>query len=171
MDKIKKILKELVPYIIIIIVVVIIRSYIITPVRVEGSSMNPTLNNNDILILKKYDKSYKRFDIVVLNYNGEKLIKRIIGLPGETVEYKNNKLYINGKPVKQTFKTNTDTSDFSLDELFGNETKIPKDSYFVMGDNRNHSTDSRIIGFVKKQDIKGTIGIALFPLNKIFKKY
>lgn len=156
----KKFIKELIPYVIIIVVVVLIRAFIITPVQVDGNSMYPTLKDNEILLLKKYDKKYKRFDIVVLNYNNSKLIKRIIGLPGEHIEYKDNKLYINGKYVKENFKRNTETSDFEIDK------KIPKDYYFVMGDNRDNSTDSRIIGFISKNDLEGVSDIALFPFDR-----
>lgn len=155
-----KIFKEIIPYIVIIVVVVLIRSFIVTPVQVDGSSMKPTLKNNDVLILKKYDKNYKRFDVVVLYSGVGRLIKRVIGLPGETVEIKNNKLYINDKLVKQNFKTNTETSDF-------NKVKVPKGKYFVMGDNRNNSTDSRFIGFIDKKDIKGKVKLRIFPFNKI----
>ena len=155
-----KFIKELIPYVIIIVVVVLIRSFIITPVQVDGNSMYPTLKNNEILLLKKYDQKYKRFDIVVLNYNNSKLIKRIIGLPGEHIEYKDNKLYVNGKYVKENFKRNTETSDFEVDK------KIPKGYYFVMGDNRDNSTDSRIIGVISKDDIEGVSDIALFPFDR-----
>lgn len=168
----KQLIKDLVPYVIIIAVVVLIRTFIATPVQVSGVSMKPTLSNGEILLLKKYDKSFKRFDVVVLNYNNDKLIKRIIGLPGETVRYEDDHLYINGKEIKENFKTNTYTKDFDLDEAFGSGDgtyKVPEDYYFVMGDNRNNSKDSRIIGCVSKKDIKGTIGIAIFPFNKIGK--
>ena len=163
-QKISGVLKATLPYIIIIIVVALIRTFIITPVQVEGMSMFSTLNDKEILLLKKYDKNYKRFDIVVFNYNNTKLIKRIVGFPGDTVEYKNNKLYINGKYVKESFlKNNQKTVDFKLEEL-GYE-KIPRDYYFVMGDNRTNSTDSRIIGLVSSSDIEGTTNFAIFPLS------
>ena len=168
----KNIIKELIPYVIIIIVVVLFRTFIATPVQVSGVSMVPTLSNKEILILNKYDTSYKRFDIVVLNYGHDKLIKRIIGLPGEKVKYVDDKLYINDKLVKENFKTNTYTKDFDLAESFGNgkdSYTIPKGYYFVMGDNRNNSKDSRIIGCIPKKDIKGTISVAIFPINKIGK--
>ena len=113
----EKIIKELIPYIIIIVVVVLIRSFIITPIKVDGASMEPTLNDNEILILKKYDHSFDRFDVIVFEHNGNRLIKRVIGLPGDYVEYKNDKLYINGKYIKETFKTNTETSDFKLEDI------------------------------------------------------
>ena len=96
-NKIEKFFKELIPYIIIIIVVILIRTFIITPVRVDGDSMNPTLENTNLLLLEKFNKNYKRFDVIVFNHNNTKLVKRIIGLPGDSIEYKTDKLYINGK--------------------------------------------------------------------------
>ena len=163
-QKASGVLKATLPYIVIVIVVALIRTFIITPVQVDGMSMYPTLDHKEILILKKYDKSYDRFDIVVFNYNDTKLIKRVIGLPGDYVEYKNNKLYINGKHVKEYFLTDEETYDFSLKDL-GYKT-IPKGYYFVMGDNRTNSKDSRIIGLISAKDIEGTTNFAVFPLNK-----
>ena len=162
----KKIIKELYPYVIIVVVVVLFRTYIATPVRVDGDSMKDTLNNNDILILNKLDKSYKRFDIVVVNYNNTKLVKRIIGMPGENISYKDNELYINDKRYEdiETSRTN----DFSLEELYALE-RIPDNYYFVMGDNRGNSLDSRDyrVGLIKKEDIVGVTIFRLFPFNKI----
>ncbi len=164
----KKFLKEIYPYIIIVIVVVIIRTFIATPVRVDGESMNSTLSDGDILILNKLDKSFKRFDIVVINYKGSKLVKRIIGLPGENIEYKDNILYINGNITNDVAVART--SNFSLEQLY-NIKKIPNNCYFVMGDNRGNSMDSRDyrIGLINKKNIVGTTSIRLFPFNKIDK--
>lgn len=158
-----KIIKEIIPYVIILILVVSIRSFIVTPVRVIGSSMDPTLLEDEILILNKYDKSYNRFDIVVLKYDNSKLIKRVIGLPGEHVKYVDNKLYINNEIVEENF-IGTTTNDFDLKSL--NADVIPKGYYFVMGDNRNNSTDSRIFGLVSKDDMMGTTTFALFPFKR-----
>ena len=167
-EKIINIAKEIVPYILVILLAILIRTFIASPVRVNGSSMYATLKEGDILLLNKIDKNYKRFDIVVINNNGTKLIKRIIGLPGENVEYKNNSLYINNKYVKDVSKEVT--GDFSLEDLYGYK-MIPKGYYFVMGDNRDGSSDSRDlrIGLIKKSDIKGKAKFRLWPLNKIGK--
>ena len=129
--------------------------------------MDPTLEDNEILLLKKYDHNFERFDIIVFNYNGSRLIKRVVGLPGDYVEYKDNKLYINDKRVKEDFIGTEKTNDFKLEEL-GFDV-IPKGHYFVMGDNRNNSTDSRVIGLVKEEDIYGSTNLSLFPLSKIGK--
>lgn len=156
-------IKEISIYVFIILGIILIRTFVVTPVRVDGDSMNNNLKNGEILLLKKYDKSFDRFDVVVFNYKGEKLIKRIIGLPGESVSYKDNKLYINGEYVEENMIDKI-THDFNLSTL-GVET-IPDDYYFVMGDNRTNSTDSRFIGLINKKDILGTTNFIIFPFNK-----
>ena len=158
-----KIIKELIPYVIIVIVVVFIRTFIVTPAMVDGASMEPTLEDRDVLLINKYDDSIDRFDIVVFNYEGERLIKRVIGLPGDHIKYQNNKLYVNGKLVKENFK-HDDTEDFDLASLGYNEVK--DGYYFVVGDNRGISKDSRIIGLVSKKNIIGKTNYAIFPFNK-----
>ena len=158
-----KFIKTIYPYIIIAIVVILIRTYILTPVIVSGSSMDNTLKNGELLLLKKFDKNYERFDIVVFDYNNSKLVKRIIGLPGETLEYKDGVLYINGQVVDDPFASIT--KDFKLSDL--NINVIPDDYYFVMGDNRTNSSDSRIIGPINKSSINGITSFSLWPIGFI----
>lgn len=114
-----RIIKELIPYAIIVLVVVLIRTFIATPVIVSGSSMDPTLKNGEILILNKLARKFTRDDIVVIDarINGkkERIVKRVIGLPGETIEYKKGFLYINGKRVHDDFADIT--RDFTLEEI------------------------------------------------------
>lgn len=160
--------KEIVPYIVIIVIVVLIRSFIITPVKVDGLSMYNTLDDGEILLLKKYDKSYERFDVVVFSEGSNRLIKRVIGLPGDKIKYKNNKLYINGKYVKESFlKNNQETYDFNIKDIGYDE--VPEDCYFVLGDNRENSKDSRVLGPIDKEKIQGSVDLAIFPFNKIGK--
>lgn len=157
-----KIIKELIPYVVIIIVVVLIRTYIVTPVRVDGPSMNPTLQNGQILLLNKTNKKYKRMDVVVFQYGDERLIKRVIGLPGESVLISDNTLFINGKEIED-YRPDVETANFKYDEV------IPEGYYFVLGDNRYNSSDSRVFGLVSEEDIKGTASIRIFPFTKIGK--
>ena len=118
-DKIKNLIKELYPYVLIILIVIIIRTFIITPVIVSGGSMIPNLNDSELLLVRKigYNSDViKREDIVVINDGKEEIIKRIIGLPGEHISYKNNKLYVNDKLVEESYKFRK-TADFNLEEI------------------------------------------------------
>ena len=172
-EKIIKTLKEILPYIIILVLVILIKTYIISPIQVNGRSMVNTLHDKDIMILNKFHYRFneiKRFDIVVIKYEDTYLIKRVIGLPGENIEYKDNKLYIDGKHIKEDYlDEETFTSDFKLKDIIDDE-KIPKNSYFVMGDNRSHSTDSRVLGVFDKKLIEGKTSLTLFPFNRLGNK-
>ena len=159
-------LKELIVYGSIILAIIIIRSFIITPVRVNGTSMYPTLKHGEIMLLNKYYYHFnniKRFDIVVVKTDDDKIIKRVIGLPGETLKYENHTLYIDGKEVKEKY-LKQETDDFDLESL--GYTKIPSDCYFVMGDNRENSKDSRMIGCVDKKQITGKTNLVILPIKK-----
>ena len=161
MNQLLKLLKELLPYIIIIIVVIIIRTFIFTPVVVNGPSMMNTLHNGDVMILDKIGMKLggiKRFDIVVIQTGKTKIIKRVIGMPGETISYHDNKLYINGKEVSDNH-SNEVTYDFE-------EVKIPDGEYYVLGDNRTDSVDSRILGTIPKNEILGHATFIIYPFNR-----
>lgn len=164
-----KYFKEIVPYIVIIILIVLIRTFIVTPVRVTGESMDETLKDGQVLILNKTVKNYERFDIVVIKYGNEKIIKRVIGLPRERISYSDNKLFVNGKTVKESFNHGK-TNDFSIKDVTNGENeKIPDGYYLVLGDNRPNSYDSRQIGLIKKENIIGKVDLRIYPLNKIQK--
>lgn len=155
-----KVIKEVIPYIVIVVVVILIRTFIITPVRVDGDSMKNTLKNGDILLLYKLS-SIDRFDIIVLDEekDNEKIIKRVIGLPGETVAIKKGKIYINDKVIDDDYAYGQ-TSDY-------NKVTLKDDEYFILGDNRLISKDSRYFGPIKDNEIKGKIVFRLFPFTKI----
>lgn len=155
-----KIIKEIIPYIVIVLVVVLIRTFIITPVRVDGDSMKNTLKNGDILLLYKLG-SINRLDIIVLDEekDNEKIIKRVIGLPGETVAIKKGKIYINDKVIDDEYAYG-ETSDYD-------KVTLEDDEYFILGDNRLISKDSRCFGPIKENEIKGKIVFRLFPFTKI----
>ncbi len=160
-----KFLKELYPYVLIIIIILLIRTFIVTPVRVDGISMENTLFDGDILLLNKLDRDYDRFEVVVVDIetSSNDIIKRIIGTPGDSIKYINDTLYINDQKVDEDF-LKTDTPDFSLSDI-GYKT-IPDGYYFIVGDNRNDSSDSRTIGLISEKDIKGSASFVIYPFNK-----
>lgn len=163
-NKLKSFLKEYVPYFLVIILVLIIKRWVVSPIQVNGESMMKTLRDGDIMILNVIGyrfENIKRFDIVVVDTKEEYIIKRIIGLPGEEVEYKDNHLYINGKEIIDNHGSKK-TDDFKV--------KVPKDSYFVLGDNRTNSLDSRYFGSFKKSDILGKTSLTVFPFNRFGNK-
>ena len=167
-----KIIKELLQYAIIIVVVVLIRMFIITPVVVSGGSMKPNLQDGELLLERKIGyngSSIKRFDIVIIKEEKEEIIKRIIGLPGEHISYKSNKLYVNDKLVEENFKFR-DTSDFNLEEICSCSS-IPEGKYLVLGDNRPISKDSRTIGLIDEKDILGKAVYRIWPISKIGSVY
>lgn len=157
-----KLIKSLIPYIIIIVVVVFIRTFIITPVKVNGTSMYPTLEGDEIMLLNKLGK-IDRFDIVVLKLDGENdnLIKRIIGLPGETVEIYDNQIYINDELLEDPYGYGV---TYNIDPV-----TLSDDEYFILGDNRIVSLDSRVFGKIHRSEIKGTTNFIMYPFSKIGK--
>ena len=156
----QKFIKEYGTYIILILLVILVRSFIVTPVRVNGTSMDKTLKEGEILLLYKIAK-IERNDIVVVDENvqGSKIIKRVIGMPGETIKCEDGIIYIDDQKYKDKYAYG-DTSDFD-------EVKLKKDEYFVLGDNRLVSEDSRYFGPVKEKYIEGETSVVIFPFNKI----
>ena len=167
-------IKEWLPYIVIALIIIILRTYVITPVIVKGESMEPNFIDGEVLFLSKISyktKDIKRFDVVVVNTDNDLIIKRVIGLPGEKVEYKDNKLYINDEIVEDIYQKDN-TADFDIEDICKKSkdyctTIIPEDKYLVLGDNREVSADSRLKGFFSTDDIKGKIVFRLWPFNKI----
>lgn len=167
--EIKEFLKDSAKYILTIIAVLFVVVYVVSVQQIMGPSMKPTLNNGDIVLLNKFQ--YRLFDvkrnqIIALNYKDTKyMVKRVIGLPGEKIEFKDNTLYINDKPYTEPFIKDVKTDDFSLKDI-GYDV-IPEDMYLVLGDNRENSMDGRDYGLIKKKDIIGKASIRIWPLNKI----
>lgn len=167
---IRELLKDSLKLILIVFVILFLMIYIVSVTQVVGSSMSPTLSDGEVLILNKFNYrifDVKRGDIISLDYEDTKyLIKRIIGLPGETVEIKNNQLYINNTLYEEDYLPDDLVyPDFSLNDL--GYSVIPDDMYLVLGDNREDSLDSREIGLIKKEEINGKIIFRLWPINKI----
>ncbi|MDI3409655.1 signal peptidase I [Bacillus sonorensis] len=145
-----------------------VKNAIFIEYKVEGVSMNPTFQEGNTLLINRFAHHFQtinRFDILLFK-GPEKdvFIKRIIGLPGETLKYEDDQLFINNKPIKEPYLDELKavtaggdlTGDFTLEEVTG-EKKVPANHYFVLGDNRIHSYDSRHFGFVSDRDIVGIV--------------
>ena len=174
-ERSKSMLRTILGYILYILVIIGLTWMIVTFVgqrtRVSGQSMETTLQDGDNLIVDKISYRFhdpSRYDIIVFPYKYEEntfYIKRIIGLPGEIVQVKDGYTYINGKKL---------TSDIYgrevMDEpgIAEEPVKLGKDEYFVLGDNRNDSTDSRDpdVGVLKKSDLMGRAWLRIYPFNK-----
>ncbi|MFV0558324.1 MAG: signal peptidase I [Enterococcus sp.] len=156
--------------------VLLLRHFIFTPVVVRGDSMNPTIHNGEHVIALKH-LPVERFDIVTFpapDQAGENYIKRVIGLPGETVAYENDHLLINGQEVAEPYLNELKkqvpteellTYDFTMAN-FG-VTKIPEGEVLVLGDNRQISKDSRSIGFIKEAQISGNVKFSFWPIHEV----
>ncbi|WP_078681609.1 MULTISPECIES: signal peptidase I [Clostridium] len=165
-----KSLIELIKSIIIaIIAAILIITFVFETVSVDGQSMFPTLNHKDRLIVQKvsyYFSKPKKGDIIVFKYPSdtrEKFIKRIVAVAGDKVKIENNKLYVNEVEVYEPY----------LNEKFingsYNEVVVPENTFFVLGDNRNYSRDSRYpdVGFVNNKLIVGKASFRIYPFNRI----
>lgn len=156
----------------------IIRVFLFTPIVVDGVSMMPTLEDGDRMIVNKIGYTIgkpKRFDIVVFHAPEQKdYIKRVIGLPGDEVEYRDDVLYINGEPFeepyldkyKAEFTDSPLTEDFTLEEKI-QEQVVPEGHIFVLGDNRRKSKDSRHIGVVSIDEVIGSTKLVFWPFEDI----
>ncbi len=163
-----------------IIVLTLLRVFVFTPTSVSGDSMNPTMVDRERVIASKLS-SIERFDVVTFpapDNPKKNYIKRVIGLPGDKIEYKDDTLYVNDKvieePYLQEYKENPEgtiryglplTQDFNMEDLLG-EAVVPEGHLFVMGDNRQNSKDSRMVGFINEEDIMGNVKFVFWPPEK-----
>lgn len=177
MEKIKKYLYSIIEMIVIIVITVCVFKFMVIPVRIDGISMENTLHDQSIALINAIgvkEENIDRFDVVVIYSEelNEKIIKRVIGLPGDHIEFKDDVLYVNDQIMEQNFldkdfvedskmKYNADvfTDDFTVD--------VGEGEYFVMGDNRLRSTDSRRLGTFTIDDIIGVKGAVIFPFKDI----
>lgn len=148
----------LLPFMIALISVILIKSFLFTILIVEGESMLPTLKDGDRLLVnvfaaKQHDVKYG--DIVIVRYTEEdktkRLVKRVMGVAGDELEVKDGYLYRNNDLVEEDYINET-----QMEQDMGPIT-VKEDQYFVMGDNRNYSLDSRIIGAIEEKDIIGIV--------------
>ncbi|WP_449536525.1 signal peptidase I [Ferdinandcohnia sp. Marseille-Q9671] len=158
-----------------IILAIIIRTFLFTPAVVQGASMNPTLHDQDRMLVTKIGEP-ERFDIVVFQATETKrYIKRVIGLPGDRIEYRDDTLFVNGKPYEEPYLDRYKqevidgplTNSFTLLETPVESEVVPEGHLFVLGDNRRNSMDSRHIGAVPMDKLIGTTNIVFWPLKDI----
>ncbi|PGA17931.1 signal peptidase I [Bacillus pseudomycoides] len=180
MEKSKK--KEIVSWVktigITLGIALIVRGILFTPSLVQGESMMPTLENNERVLVNKIGfnvQGLNRFDIIVFHgKEGYDLVKRVISLPGDTIEYKNDVLYVNGKAVDEPYLADYKaevskgklTPDFTLEQKTG-KTKVPEGQVFVLGDNRQVSKDSRMFGCISEDQIVGKGEAVFWPLQQV----
>ena len=156
--------------IIIIVLAFIIRVYLIQPFIVEGESMEPTFQNNDYLITEKVSfriHAPQRGEVIIfhppdnpsLNY-----IKRLIGLPGDRIQIKDGQVFVNGEKIDESYLA-TDSNTFAGKESYS--VTLNQDEYFVLGDNRDHSRDSREIGAIPRTNIVSRVWFRLLPIGQI----
>ena len=191
-----KFLKEWGPFILFVLVLGLSRLFLWQPVKVDGHSMDPTLADGERLIVLDPTK-INRFDIVVAKETEDgqtkEIVKRVIGMPGDTITYNDDTLYINGKEVdekyldeyKQALDDDQLQDIYAYNSLFqelaekadafttdsdGNTeftVKVPKGEYYLMGDDRIVSKDSREVGTFPKSSIVGEVKFRFWPLSKI----
>jgi signal peptidase I len=150
-----------------ILIALLINVFIGQATRVEGQSMEPNLHSDQRLVVEKVSYRFhgpQRFDIVVLklpSQGDELLIKRVVGLPGETVEIRDGLIYVNGEPLDEPF-ANGDTRPGRTGRVM-----VPPLHVFVLGDNRNHSNDSRSFGPVPIENIVGRAWVSYWPPEEV----
>lgn len=148
-----------------VLVALLVRQYLFTFVVVDGSSMERTLSDGDVLavsIVKYHIGKPERGDVVVCDYPGkeEHYVKRIIGLPGEEIEIMDGVVSINGMALSEPYIAEEPLLDLP-------KQIVPESSYFVMGDNRNHSNDSRSVGPIEEDLLMGKAFAVAWPLRSI----
>jgi signal peptidase I len=154
--------KKLIFFLAAFLTVILFRTVVMERTIISGNSMYPTLMDSDVCLTAKYRNEPERYDIVVAKVQCHTIIKRVIGLPGETLEVKGGKVYIDGKEVTTEYDFYTENGGI-LSEPY----TLTTDEYFLMGDNRQESYDSREFGSIKKEDIKGIVLCRIFPFMDI----
>lgn len=156
---------------IVLIVAFLLRKVVVQPFVVEGSSMEPNFHNSEYLLVDQLSYRFhqpKRGDVIIfkaptnpnVNY-----IKRVIGLPGETVEIKSGKVYINSKLLDESFLKEMQQTLIYASKTKGLTTTLGEKELFVMGDNRDNSSDSREWGTLPEQNIIGRVFLIVYPFD------
>lgn len=151
------------------IIAIVIRQFLFTPVIVSGQSMEPTFENANKIVISKIHK-INRFDMIVFHApnSEEDFIKRVIGLPGDVVVMKDDKLTINGVEYEEDYIQANKEKMFEGQKLTEDfEVEVPQGHLYVLGDNRRHSTDSRELGVINEKSVVGAVTFKFYPLRDI----
>ena len=145
-------------------VAVLIATLFLPILQISGDSMSPTLEHDEVVVLLK-TKKFERGDLIGFYYQGKILLKRVIALPeDEVVIDAEGNVYVNGELLEETYATDKGLGDCDLEFLY----KVPGTSYFVLGDRRSNSVDSRnsLVGPISREDIIGKVYIRVWPFSK-----
>jgi signal peptidase I len=156
-----------------VLIAVVLIVFIYQPVKVEGTSMEPTLTNDERIFINKFTYRFglagiARGDTVVFWYPqdlSKSYIKRVIGLPGDRVRVDGGQVYVNGQLLEEEYVPSINRDSVSWRD--GEEQTVPVDKYFVLGDHRSSSSDSRTWGYVPRDNIYGRAVFVYWPLDKI----
>lgn len=143
-----------------------VREFLFEPVIVEGGSMQPSYYENDKLVLSKTAKIGNFDTIVFLAPNGSRFIKRVIGIPGDHIKMAGGEIILNGEPLDEPYLDKGGNDEFMAQPQLASEFSVPPDCYYVLGDNRANSTDSRVLGFIQKQDVLGEVKFRFAPFRE-----
>ncbi len=169
-EKKKSVGREIFEWIMVVVIAVaaalLIRTFVFEPVRVDGNSMLNTLHNNEYMIVTKYQYLFddpQRFDVVICHFpgrGGTNFVKRIVGVPGDTVEIRDETLYVNGEAIDEPY---IDFRPVAMAPV-----TVQEGHYFVMGDNRSNSHDSRAadVGQLQRDQIMGKVRLVAWPFSE-----
>ena len=166
---VREVLSWIVELVVVIGLAYVLVSFFGIRTNVVGQAMEQTLENDDDILVNKFAyiiSKPKQGDVIVFLPNGNKkshyYVRRVVAVPGDTVQIKDGALYVND----ELYKESTDVASMEDAGIASDAVKLEKDEYFVLGDNRNNSEDSRFIGCIKISDVKGVAVLRLWPLNK-----
>ncbi|MGM0896331.1 MAG: signal peptidase I [Bacillota bacterium] len=142
-----------------------VRQFLFEPVIVEGGSMQPSYYENDKLMLSKTAKIGNFDTIVFLAPDGSRFIKRVIGIPGDHIKMSGDHIILNGKRLDEPYLDKGKSDEFIAWPETASGFSVPADCYYVLGDNRGNSIDSRVLGFIQKQDVLGEVKFRFAPLR------
>ncbi|MEG0767636.1 MAG: signal peptidase I [Clostridia bacterium] len=161
----REVLEWIVTFAVAVVLALTIRTFLGEPIRVDGNSMRETLLDQEYMIVTKPEYLLgdpNRFDVVICHYpdRKENFVKRVVGLPGDTIEVRDGMLFVNGEMQDEPYITHHPTYTYG-------PTVVPEGQYFVLGDNRASSNDSHLVGTITRKMIVGHVQCVVWPPNRM----